>query len=252
MQKTETPSEQAVVRAALLIIGDEILSGRTRDANTAYLGQALNERGIRLSEVRIVPDVKEEIVAAVLALKNRYDFLFTTGGIGPTHDDITAESVAEAFGVELWQHPDAYAVLLDYYGEEKLNSARLRMASVPKGAELISNPLTAAPGFSMENVFVLAGVPKIMQALFAELSPRLTGGDPVLSETVTLPVGEGLIAGLLGEIAEKFPDVSIGSYPSASDSGFAVRIVVRSSKGQELSACLHEIHHRITAQYKSL
>lgn len=235
------------VTAALLIIGDEILSGRTRDANTAYLGAALNERGIQLSEVRVVPDQESEIVSALLALKDTYDFLFTTGGIGPTHDDITAQSVAVAFGRELWEHPEARDALTDYYGVAGLNAARLKMARVPKGAELIRNVLSAAPGFKIENVFVLAGVPKIMQALFAELAPQLSGGAPLLSETLTLPVRESQIAELLGKIAADFPDLSIGSYPSVTDDGFCVRLVVRSSAPERLSLCLHEIHHKIAA-----
>ena len=233
------------ITAALMIIGDEILSGRTRDANTAYLGAALNERGIQLSEVRVIPDQESEIVSALLDLKDKYDFLFTTGGIGPTHDDITAQSVAVAFGRDLWEHPDARDALTDYYGVAGLNTARLKMARVPRGAELIRNVLSAAPGFRIENVFVLAGVPKIMQALFTELAPRLSGGAPLLSETLTLPVRESQIAEPLGKIAADFPDLSIGSYPSVTDDGFCVRLVVRSSTPERLSLCLNAIHRKI-------
>ena len=169
---------EKVVSAALLIIGDEILSGRTKDANLAYLGEALNRLGIRLLEARVIPDIPGEIVAALNAVRARYDYIFTTGGIGPTHDDITAECVAQAFGLPLTEHPEARAILEAHYGAAELNPARLRMAKTPDGASLIENPVSKAPGFRIENVFVMAGIPKVMQAQFESLAPGLVGGRP--------------------------------------------------------------------------
>ena len=222
------------VTAAILVIGDEILSGRTKDKNIGTIADYLTAIGIALREVRIVPDVEEAIVEAVTALSARYTYLFTTGGIGPTHDDITADCVAKAFGVGIDVDPRAKAMLLERHKPEDLNAARLRMARIPDGAELIPNPISKAPGFHIGNVFVMAGVPAIMQAMLDQIGPGLARGAPMLSETIlarALP--EGTYATPLAEIARRHPDLSIGSYPSMTQSGFENRIVVR---GQDLAA----------------
>lgn len=223
--------------AAMLTIGDEILSGRTRDANMPLLALALAEKGIGLREARVVPDVAEEIVAAVNALRARYDHVFTSGGIGPTHDDITADCIAAAFGVGIDVREDARAILATNYAnpEVDLNAARLRMARIPDGAELIDNPVSKAPGFSIGNVHVMAGVPAVFEAMVAGLLPKLTGGRPLLSETVQVLRGEGLIAAPLGAVAAAHPDVSIGCYPFNRGGVFGANIVARSEDAGALA-----------------
>jgi molybdenum cofactor synthesis domain-containing protein len=216
------------VTAALLIIGDEILTGRTKDKNTGYIAEYLTGIGIDLREVRVVPDVEEEIVAAVNALRSRYTYLFTTGGIGPTHDDITADSVAKALGVPIGVDPRAVALLQERYQPHELNEARLRMARIPEGADLIENPISKAPGFRIGNVFVMAGVPSIMQAMLDNIAPNLQTGARMVIETIEAEgLAEGIYAEGLGQVASSFPNVSIGSYPSFSTSGFRNQIVVR-------------------------
>jgi molybdenum cofactor synthesis domain-containing protein len=224
--------------AAMLTIGDEILSGRTRDANLPHLAQALGARGIALRQARVVPDVAEEIVAAVNALRIRYTHVFTSGGIGPTHDDITADAVAAAFGVPIGVREDARALLASHYAnpEVELNEARLRMARIPEGATLIENPVSKAPGFSLGNVHVMAGVPAVFQAMVAGLLPRLVGGRPLLSETIRIDRPEGEIAGPLRLIAEAHAAVSIGSYPFNTAAGFGANIVARSEDPDALAA----------------
>ena len=216
--------------AAMLTIGDEILSGRTRDSNMPHLAEALAARGIALRETRVVPDDAGEIVAAVNALRARYDHVFTSGGIGPTHDDITADAVAAAFGVAIDVREDARAILASHYAnpEVDLNPARLRMARIPDGAALIDNPVSKAPGFSLGNVHVMAGVPSVFQAMVAGLLPTLTGGRPLLSETLRIDRPEGEIAGPLRAIAEAHPTVSIGSYPFNAAGRFGSNLVARS------------------------
>jgi molybdenum cofactor synthesis domain-containing protein len=225
---------QDLVTAAILVIGDEILSGRTKDKNIGYIAEYLTGLGIDVREVRVVPDDETEIVAAVNALRSRYTYLFTTGGIGPTHDDITADCVAKAFGVPIDVDERAVEMMLQRMKREDLNEARLRMARIPQGAELVENPISRAPGFRIGNVIVMAGVPAIMQAMLDNVAARLVGGIPVTAVTIQaggLP--EGLYAGPLGEIAKRFADLSIGSYPSYSPAGFANQIVVRGrDKGQ--------------------
>ena len=219
---------QDLVTAAILVIGDEILSGRTKDKNIGYIAEYLTGLGIDVREVRVVPDDEAEIVAAVNALRTRYTYLFTTGGIGPTHDDITADCVAKAFGVPIDVDERAVEMMLQRMKREDLNEARLRMARIPQGAELVENPISRAPGFRIGNVIVMAGVPAIMQAMLDNVAPGLVGGTPVTAVTIQaggLP--EGLYAGPLGEIAKRFADLSIGSYPSYSPAGFANQIVVR-------------------------
>jgi molybdenum cofactor synthesis domain-containing protein len=229
--------------AALLIIGNEILSGRTTDANLPWLAEQLVAMGIRLAEARVVPDVPDEIIGAVNALRARYTYVFTTGGIGPTHDDITAECVARAFGRELIRNPEAQARLEKRWGETgiEINEARLRMANTPQGAELIDNPVSAAPGFRVENVYVMAGVPKIMQAMFLALRGRLEGGEPVLSRTIVCPLPEGTLAKGLGEVQARHKQVDIGSYPSYATSGFRVAVVLRHSDSGLLDAAASDV-----------
>jgi molybdenum cofactor synthesis domain-containing protein len=224
--------------AAMITIGDEILSGRTRDANLPHLAEALAERGIALREARVVSDVTDEIVAAVNALRGRYTHVFTSGGIGPTHDDITADAIASAFGVPIDVREDARAILATNYAnpEVELNEARLRMARIPDGATLIDNPVSKAPGFTLGNVHVMAGVPAVFQAMLAGLLPTLTGGRPLLSESVRIDQPEGEIAGPLRTVAEAHPAVAIGSYPFNRDGRFGANVVARSDDPDALAA----------------
>ncbi|MDE1567810.1 molybdopterin-binding protein [Aquabacter sp. P-9] len=207
------------VTAALLVIGDEILSGRTKDKNIGHVAERLTEVGVDLKEVRVVPDEEPEIVAAVNALRGRYDYVFTTGGIGPTHDDITADAIAKAFGVSIDVDPRARAMLLEYIAEKDLNEARLRMARIPDGADLVVNSVSKAPGFRLGNVYVMAGVPRIMHAMLEAILPELRKGAPMLSRTVLANAKEGDIAAPLGEIAKRYPKAIIGSYPFLDEAG---------------------------------
>ncbi len=229
--------------AAVLLIGDEILSGRTKDKNLGFIADYLTALGIDLKEARCVSDDEGDIVAAVNALRARYTYVFTTGGIGPTHDDITADSIAAAFGVGIDHHPDAVKILLDYFAEigREPNEARMRMARVPHGASLVLNAVSKAPGFRIENVFVMAGVPRIMQAMMEEISKQLSPGVPMQSGQVTLQGGEGDVAKPLGEIQARFPSVVIGSYPFESPAGFATNLVLRSRDTAALAAAISEV-----------
>lgn len=229
--------------AAMLVIGDEILSGRTRDANMHFLAGELTKHGISLNEVRIVADVPVQIVGALKALSERYDTVFTSGGIGPTHDDITADCVAQAFGRNIDVRDDARALLAAFYKNSgrELNEARLRMARIPDGASLIDNPVSVAPGFTIENVHVMAGVPSVFQAMVASVLPTLTGGAPLLSQTLRLDQGEGDIAGPLGVLAEEFSDLSIGSYPFQKDGAYGVNVVVRGTDGAQIDAVMTKL-----------
>ncbi len=229
------------VGAALLIIGNEILSGRTQDANLRYIALGLNEVGIRLQEVRVVADEEGAIIAAVNALRSTYAYVFTTGGIGPTHDDITAQSVAKAFGVALRRDPRAVERLLRQIRPENLNEARLRMANIPEGADLIDNPVSHAPGFRLGNVFVMAGIPRIMQVMFEGVRPSLIGGARLLSKSVTIFIGEGTIAAALAEIQQRRPDVEIGSYPFNRDGIFGTVIVVRGTDAPAIEEAVAEV-----------
>ena len=213
----------------MLVIGDEILSGRTRDANMYYLAGALTKIGIDLKEVRVVSDDKAAIIAAVTALSAAHDTVITSGGIGPTHDDITADCIAKAFGVHIDVRDDARAILQAHYDAQKqpLNEARLRMARIPVGASLIDNPVSKAPGFTLKNVHVMAGVPSIFQAMTASVLPSLTGGQPLISQTYRVERGEGDIALPLGALAEAFPELSIGCYPFQKDGLFGANVVIR-------------------------
>ncbi|MDA3859058.1 MAG: molybdopterin-binding protein [Roseovarius sp.] len=229
--------------AAMLVIGDEILSGRTRDANMYYLATELTKAGIDLQEVRVVSDDPDAITAAVRALSAGYDAVFTSGGIGPTHDDITADNVARAFDRPIGIRDDARALLAAHYERsgQELNAARLRMARIPDGATLIDNPISTAPGFSIENVHVMAGVPSIFQAMLASILPTLTGGAPVLSQTLEINRGEGDIAGPLGELAARYGDLSIGSYPFQRDGCYGSNIVIRGQDGARIDAAMAEL-----------
>lgn len=216
--------------AAMLVIGDEILSGRTRDANMHHLAGELTAAGIDLEEVRIVSDNHEAIVEAAQVLSASYDYVFTSGGIGPTHDDITADCIAGAFGRGIDVRADARALLEAHYAKTglELNEARLRMARIPDGAELIDNPVSTAPGFVVGNVYVMAGVPSVFQAMVATVLPTLTGGAPLQSETLRVDRGEGDIAGPLGALAEAFPELSIGCYPFQTKTGaYGANVVIR-------------------------
>jgi molybdenum cofactor synthesis domain-containing protein len=242
-------NEQRVWTAALAVIGDEILSGRTQDKNVAQLATWLNVQGIRLAEVRIVPDVTERIAETVNALRAAHDYLFTTGGIGPTHDDITVDAIAAAFGVSVVVHPEARAILEDYYRDRPggLNEARLRMARVPEGAELIGNPSSGAPGVKMGNVYILAGVPHIAASMMDALTGTLEGGRPVVSVTVGARAPESEVADLLRETEAAHPGVAIGSYPFFKDGRYGANFVIRSEDetlvretGSDLSRRLSE------------
>jgi len=233
------PADSGIITAAILVIGDEILSGRTKDKNIGYIAEYLTNIGIDLAEVRVVPDVEEEIVAALNALRHRYTYVFTTGGIGPTHDDITADSVAKAFGVGIGHDPRAVAVMkerFDALGTE-MNEARMRMARVPHGAELVQNKISAAPGFWIGNVITMAGVPAIMQAMLDEVAPKLKTGAQMLSESIRADLREGDIGTELGEVAKQHPGTSIGSYPFFDDTkGPNTNIVIRARDAAQLAA----------------
>jgi len=230
--------------AAMLVIGDEILSGRTRDSNMHHLAGALTRAGIDLREVRVVSDDHAAIVAAVRALSAAYDNVFTSGGIGPTHDDITAEAVAAAFDTPISVRDDARALLEAHYKRSggQINEARLRMARIPDGADLIDNPVSIAPGFTIENVHVMAGVPAVFEAMVASVLPTLTGGAPLLSQSLRIERGEGEIAGPLSDLAKKYSDLSIGSYPYVKDGVFGANIVIRGHDGARIDAAIIELN----------
>jgi len=227
-------SDQKTWTAALLVIGDEILSGRTQDKNIAQLAPWLNEQGIRLLEVRVVPDDIGRIAAAVNALRTTHDYLFTTGGIGPTHDDITVDAMAEAFSVPVVIHPEARKILEDYYRDRAggLTEARLRMARAPDGAELIKNPYSGAPGIRLGNVFILAGVPDIVASMLEGLTGKLEGGQPMVSVTVGARAPESEVADLLRETEAAHPGVMIGSYPFFTSDRHGANFVIRSEDGE--------------------
>jgi len=230
---------EEIVTAALLVIGDEILSGRTKDKNIGYIAEYLTNIGIDLKEVRVVPDVEAEIVAALNALRHKFTYVFTTGGIGPTHDDITAECVAKAFGVPIDVDPRARAILEERFAKTgtEMNEARLRMARIPKGADLVVNKVSGAPGFWIGNVIVMAGVPAIMQAMLDEAAIKLKGGARMLSETVRADAREGDVGSELGAVAKAHPEVVIGSYPFFDEKlGPNTNIVIRARDAAKLAA----------------
>ncbi len=226
--------------AAMLVIGDEILSGRTRDSNLHYIACELTKHGITLAEARVVADDHAEIVAAVNALRTKYDHLFTSGGIGPTHDDITADAIAAAFQTPISHRADAMALMSAHYERQSLpfNEARQRMARIPDGAVLIENPVSIAPGFTLENVHVMAGVPKIFEAMLASVLPTLTGGPPLLSQNLRVLRGEGEIAADFGALAAEFPDLSMGSYPFTQNGAYGTNLVIRGTDPGQVSAAM--------------
>jgi len=226
--------------ACVIVIGNEILSGRIKDENLTYLAKALAARGIPVREARVIPDIEADIVATVNAARQRYTYVFTTGGIGPTHDDITAASISVAFGVPCTRHPEAAKILSAYYGDET-NAARLRMADMPEGAALIPNPVSAAPGFRIGNVHVLAGVPRIMQAMFDGIAHTLDGGTPVISRAVSATAREGDIAEALSAIQESFPAVDLGSYPFGLGDRIGTCIVGRSTDRALLDSAIDRV-----------
>ena len=228
-------TEEELVTAGLLVIGDEILSGRTKDKNIGHIAECLTGLGIDLSEVRVVPDVEDEIVAALNALRHRYTYVFTTGGIGPTHDDITADAVAKAFGVTIDHDPRAVALMRERFPNADLNEARMRMARIPQGADLVANPVSKAPGFWIGNVIVMAGVPQIMHAMLDDVAPRLKKGRRMLSESVRADMREGDIGTPLAEVARAHQDVAIGSYPFSDEGRPNTNIVIRSRDAEALA-----------------
>ncbi len=235
------------VTAAVIVIGDEILSGRTRDANLAMIATVLGELGIEVQEARVIPDDESRIVETVNTLRGAFDYVFTTGGIGPTHDDITADCIAKAFGVGIDYHPDAMRILTDHYDPGQLTEARKRMARIPDGATLIENPVSRAPGFQIGNVFVMAGIPMVAQAMMEGIGHRLVGGPPVRSRTVAAYLAESQIAAALGAIQERYPDVKIGSYPFYRDKRFGVSLVLRSADIPRLDSAAGEVRAAVEA-----
>jgi molybdenum cofactor synthesis domain-containing protein len=239
--------------AAVLLIGNELLSGRTQDTNLAYIAKRMVEKGIRVKEARVISDTPEDIVDSINELRQRYTYVFTTGGIGPTHDDITADCVAEAFGVSLPINAEARAILMAYFAERdiKVNDERLRMARIPEGASLVENVVSAAPGFQIQNVFVFAGVPRIMQAMLDSVLPRLSEGQVLRSITVRCQLGEGAIASDLRALQEQYPDVDIGSYPgkmneAGSDPDNRLSLVARGANEKQLAQLKVELEKMIS------
>ncbi|MGB5557026.1 MAG: molybdopterin-binding protein [Paracoccaceae bacterium] len=226
--------------AAMLVIGDEILSGRTRDSNMHFLAGELTKAGIDLREVRVVSDHADSIVTAVNALRDSYDHVFTSGGIGPTHDDITADCIAAAFHVPIGVRDDARAILAGRYEKMgvEINEARLRMARIPDGATLIENPVSGAPGFTIGNCHVMAGVPAVFEAMVASVLPHLAGGAPLVSQSLRVDRGEGDIAGPLSTLADEYPDLAIGSYPFIQNGVYGVNIVIRGSDGARVNSAI--------------
>jgi molybdenum cofactor synthesis domain-containing protein len=248
-------AESEIVTAALIVIGDEILSGRTKDKNIGYVAEYLTNIGIDLKEVRVVPDEEPEIVAALNALRGRYSYVFTTGGIGPTHDDITADAVAKAFGVSIDYHPRAVEILRARVAQTGgvMNEARMRMARLPAGAELVLNKISAAPGFRIGNVIVMAGIPQVMQAMLEYVTPQLKTGAKMLSETVRADCREGDIGTELGAIAAAHPGVVIGSYPFMDEKrGANTHVVMRSPHPQKLAAAKAAVEGMLTRMQAQL
>ncbi len=242
------PMQDKIWTAALIVIGDEILSGRTHDRNIAQVASWLQVQGIRLSEVRVVPDVMDRIADAVNALRGEHDYLFTTGGIGPTHDDITVDAVAAALNVPVVIHPEARAILEDYYATRGgLNPGRLRMARVPEGADLIPNEMSGAPGIQIGNIYLMAGVPHICAQMLGSLTGRLEGGAPLLSETIGCIVPESEVAQLLAETERAHPGCQIGSYPFFREGAVGANFVIRSTDAALLERCANTLAEALIA-----
>ncbi|MCZ6526061.1 MAG: molybdopterin-binding protein [Gammaproteobacteria bacterium] len=240
------------ITACVIIIGNEILSGRTQDENLSFLGKRCDESGIHLTEARVIPDDEAVIVATINEVRNKHTYVFTTGGIGPTHDDISTAAIAKCFKVKIERNPAAVAAMEKYYEAGKLNEARLKMADIPAGAMLIDNPVSGAPGFQIENVFVLPGVPMIMQVMFDGLVDRLTGGLPILTDSIVTNLTEGTLAEGLSALQDKYPAVSIGSYPYFKQGKLGVNLVIRSTdkdalvnSGEDIAALVTSLQGRI-------
>ena len=229
------------LNAAIIIIGNEILSGRTQDVNVATISKWLNELGVKLEEVRVIPDIENTIVQTINQVKKNFKYVFTTGGIGPTHDDITSKSISKAFNVKYCYHPEAYKLLENYYDKGKFNIGRKKMAKTPKNASLIYNPSSAAPGFFIGNVFCLPGVPSILKSMLGGLSNKITGGKKILSETLSLRTVESEISIPLEKIQNKFKELDIGSYPFFKQGKIGVSLVIRSSNKKLVEKCMKEI-----------
>lgn len=239
--KTSENSDGKQPTACLIVIGNEILSGRTQDKNINWIAGELSGIGVKLAEVRVIPDVAATIIETVNSCRRAFDYVFTTGGIGPTHDDITSQCIADAFCVKLEVNKEAEEILTRHYGRENLNAARLKMSEIPAGARLIYNPVSAAPGFILENVYVMAGVPRIMQAMFASIKGELRGGVKTLSKTISAYITEGNIAEKLSVIQGSFPDVEIGSYPFICTGKLGTSLVSRSVDEARLEECYAEL-----------
>ena len=229
------------VNAAILIIGNEILSGRTQDTNTSTLATWLNSIGVKVGEVRVIPDIEKTIIDTINLLRKNYDYVFTTGGIGPTHDDITAESISKAFGLKYEIHQEAFKILEAYYKKGEFNEGRQKMVWMPQNANLILNPTSGAPGFNIENVFCLPGVPSILKSMLGGLKNRIVGGEPILSKTISLRTVESEIAKSLTEVQENNQDVEIGSYPFFQAGKLGVSIVIRSEDQSKIDSCNSQI-----------
>ena len=229
------------VNAAILIIGNEILSGRTQDTNTTTLATWLNSIGVKVNEVRVIPDIENTIVSTLNVLREANDYVFTTGGIGPTHDDITAESVSKAFGLKYEIHKEAYKILEAYYKPGEFNEGRQKMVKMPENAELILNPTSGAPGFSVENVFCLPGVPSILKSMLGGLKNKIVGGEPILSQTISLKTVESEIAASITKVQNENKDVEIGSYPFFHAGKLGVSIVIRSENQSKIDLCNSQI-----------
>lgn len=242
-------TEPRETTACLLLIGNELLSGRTQDKNLAFIATELNEVGVRLREARVIPDIREVIVSTLNEVRAKYDYVFTTGGIGPTHDDITTECVAAAFGVGLFRDPATVALLTERTRErgQEMNEARLRMATFPEGAELLANAVSAAPGYRIGNVFVMAGIPRIMQVMFDAVRPQLRGGRKVLARAVAVDLGEGTIADSLSALQLRYPEIDIGSYPQMRPVGFRVSVVLRGTDAALLDTVRDELIRMLAA-----
>lgn len=247
---SESKDAPVIKTAAMVVIGDEILSGRTQDKNIAFVATAIGDIGIQMREVRIIPDIEQEIVDAVNYCREKYDYVFTSGGIGPTHDDITADSIAAAFGVGIGYHPEAYEILTKHYEQAgvEFNEARKRMARVPEGGTLIDNPVSKAPGFRMENVFTMAGVPAVMQAMMVSILPMLEGGAKMQNVSIQVSLPEGVVAKDLGELQKKYPEVSMGSYPYFRAGVVGTVLVLRSVVGVQLDTARDELIRVLDAQ----
>ena len=227
--------------AAILIIGNEILSGRTQDTNTSTIAKWLNSLGVKVEEVRVIPDVEKTIISSVNLLRKNYNYVFTSGGIGPTHDDITSESISKAFNLSYEKHEEGYKILEAYYKPGEFNDGRQKMIWMPKGAKLILNPTSGAPGFNLENVFVLPGVPSILKSMLGGLKNQIIGGKPIISKTISLRTFESHIADSLTNVQNKFQYVEIGSYPFFQAGKLGVSIVIRSDDQNEIDKCCHDI-----------